>query len=171
MSKIRLNDGLTMESSPEGHAVLLKSHRYELIGAWITEGNAEDFIAEQKPKLLKGRLKRTGGLFAAALVIASGYGLILGGDSLRDLWGEILQYCWVFPLFLLAIYNLMPVKEVDPPEATSVALNAESYRKLTALTAEEKTEIFAADSSDARYEKINELIALRLVRQALDQIA
>lgn len=65
----------------------------------------------------------------------------------------------------------MPVKEGDPPEATSVALNAESYRKLTALTAEEKTEIFAAQDSDGRYGKIDELIALRLVRRALDQIA
>lgn len=167
MSTLSLNEGRTLQSSPDDGALLLRSHSSALIAVWLVGFSAADYVRSERAKLTRKRLKWTAILLGAALALTFGYGLISGG-SVEPMVSQLLQFFWIVPLFALVIYTAIPVGDPEPDGAVSVLLDPHDYGRLGTLSADERAELFALEDGEARYGRINELIALRLIREAVE---
>lgn len=168
MSTLSLNEGRTLQSSPDDGALLLRSHSSALIAVWLVAFSAADYVRSERAKLTRKRLKWTAILLGAALVLTFGYGLISSGGSAGAMASQLLQFFWIVPLFALVLYAAIPVGDPEPDGTVSVLLDPHDYGKLGSLSADERAELFAIEDGEARYGRINELIALRLIREAVE---
>ena len=167
MSRLSLNEGRTLQSSPDDGALLLRSHSSELIAVWLVAFSAGDYVRSERAKLTRKRLKWTAILLGVTLAVGFGYQLISSG-SIEPLASQLLKSLWILPLFAFFIYTVIPVGDPEPDGAVSMLLDPHDYGRIGTLSADERAELFALEDGEARYDRINELIALRLIREAVE---